>query len=146
MSDYGDEQAHADAVLALLYADADLTTYPAPDGGPSTVPPGALPPYVSVHITPFHDDGRNLNTKSTRFIEYIDCHCVGANDIAARAVAKRVRAALLDVKPTVAGRSVYPIRYSPGGGEISTTEPVAETTVTINQRYRLESVPGTETP
>src|SRR5690606_1486196 len=111
VADYGSLQDHADAVLALLRADASLTVYPPAAGGPSTVPIGATPPYVSVHMVPDRINGGRLDTRSTRLRLRIYCHCVGANDIAARAVSDRVADALLDVRPDIPGRSVYPIRH-----------------------------------
>jgi hypothetical protein len=37
-------------------------------------------------------------------------HCVGANEYAAAAVRMRARVALLDFRPTIAGRNCGPIR------------------------------------
>lgn len=141
MADYGDEQAHANAMLALLRAQANLTVYPDEDGGPATVPNGALPPYVSVHFVSEHIDNNNLTTKSTRTRTRAFVHCVGANDKAARAMAAKVRDAWLDVVPAIPGRSVYPIRHEQTR-DPQTTEPVAVTTVTITTIYRLEDQPG----
>lgn len=140
---YGTLQDHADAVLALLRADSSLTVYPASGGGPSTVPVGTTPPYVSVHLVADRPSGGRLDTRSTRIRVRIYCHCVGANDIAARAISDRVSTALLDVRPDIAGRSVYPIRHEQSR-EADSTEPVAQTTVTITDVYRLESEPGVD--
>jgi len=141
MADYGSEQDHADAMLALLRAESSLTVYPAATGGPSTVPNGALPPYVSVHFVSEHLDNNNLTTLSTRTRTRAYAHCVGANDIAARAMTAKVRDAWLDVVPVIAGRSVYPIRHEQTR-EAQPTEPIAPTTVTITVVYRLEDQPG----
>lgn len=142
MSDYGDEQDHADALLELLRA-RPITVYPAATGGPATVPPAAPPPYVSVHFVPQHVDGGRLDTRSTRLITRAFAHCVGANDIAARAMAKHVRLAWLDVRPAIHGRSVYPIRHEQTR-DAQPAEPVAETIVTITAVYRLEDQPGVD--
>lgn len=145
MSDYGDEQDHANAMLTLLRA-RPITVYPPTTGGPSTVPVGASPPYVSVHFVTEHVDGDHLNTKSTRSRTRAFAYCVGANDIAARAMAAQVRQAWLDVRPEIAGRSVYPIRHEQTrdllAQDTQPTEPVAQTTVTITSIYRLEDLPG----
>lgn len=145
MSDYGDEQDHANAMLTLLRAQP-ITVYPATTGGPTTVPVGATPPYVSVHFVTEHDSGNHLTTKSTLARTRAFAYCVGANDIAARAMAAQVRAAWLDVRPVIAGRSVYPIRHEQTrdvvAQETRPTEPVAQTTVTITAIYRLEDRPG----
>ena len=144
VSDYGSAQADADAMLALL-RDRPITVYPDENGGPSTVPPGAVPPYVSVHFATENADGNSLNTKSTRTRTRAYAHCVGANDIAARAMLGQVQAAWLDVRPTIAGRECFPIRQEPTR-EADVTEPVATTTVTLTAVYRLESVPGVDAP
>lgn len=141
MADYGSLQDHADAMLALLYAEELLTVYPAEGGGPTTVPAEAEPPYVSVHFADDRPLGGRLDHKSTRMVVRAYAHCVGANDIAARAVVDLVAAAWLDVKPYILGRSVYPIRYEQSR-EPQPTEPVAQTTVTITSVYRLETDPG----
>lgn len=140
MADYGSEQDHADAMLALLRAEV-ATVYPAASGGPATVPNGAAPPYVSVHFVSEHLDNNNLTTLSTRTRTRAYAHCVGANDIAARAMAAKVRDAWLDVVPVITGRSVYPIRHEQTR-EAQPTEPIAATTVTITVVYRLEDQPG----
>lgn len=141
MADYGSAQAEATAMLTLLRAQSGLTVYPDEGGGPSTVPVGTTPPYVVVHFTTEDIDGGRLDTKSTRTRTRAYAHCVGANDIAARAVLDKVRAAWLDVVPTISGRNCFPIRAEPTREPFS-TEPVAQTTVTITAVFRLETVPG----
>jgi hypothetical protein len=57
------------------------------------------------------DDPDNSSDGKTRvWIARWICHCVGGNAMAARAMAERVRTALLDVRPTVAGLSCGLIR------------------------------------
>lgn len=143
-------QAHADAILALLRADALLTVYPVESGQPGSadgvVPDGAQPPYVAVHLyveRPLGDGstGEGLDGATARAVVRAYCHCVGANEIAARAVAQRVAAVLLDVRPAVTGRVVWPIRYDsgqPARSEESTGTLVSE----LTDVYRLESVPA----
>lgn len=143
MSDYGDLQDDADAVLALLRAEPELVTFPAEEGGPETVPPGALPPYVAVHMVSDSPLGGRLSHKSTRHRTRIYAHCVGGNDIAARAVAVLVTNALLDRRPEIPGRSVYPIRSEPGA-EARPDESTGTSVVTIPLVFRLESDPGVD--
>lgn len=142
MADYGSLQDHADAVLALLRAEPDLTVYPDEDGGPTIVPRAATPPYVSVHLVADRPLGGRLDMRSTRMRVRIYTHSVGADDIGARAVADQVAAALLDVKVTITGRSCYPIR-SDGGRDPREDESTGRSVVTISETYRLESDPGT---
>jgi len=141
MADYASLQDHADAVLALLRAQPDLTVYPPEGGGPNTVPNGALPPYVSVHIASDRPLGARLTMRSTRMRIRIYCHCVGADDIGARAVSDLVADVLLDAKVIIAGRSCYPIR-SETGRDPREDESTGQSFVTITDTYRLESDPG----
>lgn len=130
---------HAAAILALL--DADNTDPPLVwyDG---SVPQGAAPPYVLVY---FADNDSRASTpmtgESKRFVMWAYAHCVGGNQIAARAVAQRVRAALLDVKPTVAGRTCFPIRRDDGqpAQRDQSTGQLVQDKVDV---YRLESIPS----
>lgn len=136
-------QAHANAVLGLLRATPNLTVYPQaePDDTGQLVPTGAEPPYVSVQIRHAFGLDPSLAMQSTRAVVDIYCHCVGGNDIAARAVAQMVTGALLDVEPTIAGRRSYPIRYldsPPARPDESTGRLVIDQTYI----YRLETLPG----
>lgn len=138
---YGSAQDHADAVLELLRAVPNLTVYPEEAGGNFTVPNGAPPRYVSVHMTADRPLGGRLDMRSTRFRQRIYTHSVGENDIAARAVADLVSGALLDVVPFVDGRVCYPIR-SEVGGDPREDESANALVVTITDTWRLESEPG----
>lgn len=144
MADYGDEQDDATAMLELLYAQTDVTTYPAEDGGPSTVPTNALPPYRSVHFATEHTaEGGSMTHLSTRTITRAFVHCVGANDIAARAMVRKTKEAWLDVRLDLPGRNAVRIKHEQTR-DAQPTEPVAKTTVTITTIYRLEHVPGVD--
>jgi hypothetical protein len=141
MADYGTLQDHADVMLELLRDDVELVVYPAESGGPTIVPPGALPPYVSVHFVADTPLGGQLDHRSTRMRVRAYAHCVGANDIAARAVSDRVRTAWLDVRPVIDGRVVYPIRNEVGR-DPTANEATGAGTVVITDTYRLETTPG----
>lgn len=103
------DQAIANAVLALLQADGNLTTY---DGAvPSNPTPD--PPYAVIYyyFTRPHDDpDLSLTFTSRVWVADFIVHAIGGNAIAARAVAERVRTNLLDVVPVVAGLTCGPIR------------------------------------
>jgi hypothetical protein len=143
VSDYGFLQDHADAFIELLRAQAALTLYPAASGGTTTVPNGAPRPYVTVHFDADRPLGGRLTHRSTRLRMRAYVHCVGDDDIAARAVSDLVAGALLDVVPTIPGRVTFPIRSEVGGGrEPRANESTGETVVTITDTYRLESLPG----
>lgn len=106
------DQAHVDAGLALLRADPGLTVYPGPDGVTPRTPDR---PYVRVYATverPAVALGNALRGASTEAVVRWWCHCVADSEPAAVAVAMRVRAALLDQRPVIAGRSCGLIRQA----------------------------------
>jgi hypothetical protein len=108
MSDLLDDQ-HARAILDLLTADEGLVSF---DG---RVLDGTEPPYVNTYIAIKRPAGlagvaNALDGLSSTCVVEASCHCVGATAAAARAVAMRVRAALLDQRPTITGRAVGLIR------------------------------------
>jgi hypothetical protein len=143
-------QDHAGALIGLLRVASHLVVFPVEDGadgsGSANVPHRTAPPYVSVHVTfgrALGPDPVNptLDMRSGRATARAYCHCVGRDDVGARAVAQLVEAALLDVRPTIAGRTCFPIRFEsaePPRSDESTGLLVANLTVV----YRLDSVPG----
>jgi hypothetical protein len=99
----GLDQAIANIVLGLLGLDNGIPNVfdgfvPAGQGG-NAIPP----PYVLVYTTverPVGEPSNSADGRSRTFVARWYCHCVGANAIAARAMAQRVRTQLLDVRPT----------------------------------------------
>lgn len=137
-------QVHADAVLNLLSAATGSPALVVYDG---FVPNGSTPPYVVVYFAfdypPAETDGQSsdLVMNSNRVDCFAYCHSVGTNSIGSRAMAARVRTALLDVAPAVTGRSVFPIRHienQPAARDESTGVLVVDQV----DVYRLSSVPG----
>lgn len=133
-------QDHADAVLDLLRADAQLTVY---DGQVT----GTADHYVLVYtfrqlpgglIAP---DKTSLTGDTTTVDMRFYCHCVGANAIAARAVQARVEACLKDVTPAVAGRACFPIRWLDGQQHNRDEETLGLVVDTVDV-YGLVSVPA----
>lgn len=111
-------EEHARGYLDRLDADnasPALVVWDGRVGQPGQQPP-PKPPYVLVYTSlrvpgaAEQPDMSNLNFTSTALICEAICHSVGATAAGARAVQNRVRAALLDVTPTVSGRSCSPIR------------------------------------
>lgn len=103
----GLDQALIDAGLALLRADASLAVY---DGA---APAGVVRPYVLIYSTvtrPSEDLDNAADGRTRVWVARWICHCVGDNASAARAVAQRVRTALLDVSPTVSSLTCGRIR------------------------------------
>lgn len=137
------DQLHAQAILALLAA-APPGTEPGPAlvvHHDAVIPPGAVPPYARPYIYTAATASTSIRHQTDRVVTIATIHCVGANDTAARAVAGRVAAALLDVTPTIAGRTCFPIRCDgtlPVDKDESTGPLVMDQVVT----YRLESLPA----
>lgn len=101
------DETLAQAGLNLLRADAGLTVY---DG---RVPDGAGRPYVLVYTRvawPHDGTGNSLTGASVTAHVTWTCHCVGETASTARVVQQRVRAALLNQSPVVAGRSCGQIK------------------------------------
>lgn len=130
---------HHVAILALLQAPGAL---PAPIVAyTDAIPNGTLPPYVRVFLSVSYPGMEDLTNKSNRAVARAVCHCAGGSTDAADVVANAVRAALLDVVPTIAGRACFPIRNEStvGPRPDETTGVLVMDTVDV---YRLESVPG----
>lgn len=129
---------HANAVLALLDADDGPPPLVVFDG---VVPSGTDPPYVVCYFASEYSEALSLVGSSDRFAMRAIVHSIGANQAAARAVAGRVRAALLDVVPVIAGRTCFPIRHDEGYGA-EPDQPTTAIVFDIVDVYRLESVPA----
>lgn len=132
---------HAAAFLALLDADNVSPALVVLDGH---VPQGTVAPYVLVYFAdddPDEAESRPLTGASQRHVTRAYCHSVGGNQAAARAVAGRVRTALLDVVPTVSGRRCQPIRREDGQPtrRDESTGSLVQNKIDV---YRLESVPA----
>jgi hypothetical protein len=133
--------AGVEEVLAMLHAIPNHTTY---DG---KVDDGAVPPYTVVYFTITTPGGEqapdavNLIGNSDVIVLNIYAHNVGGNAQAARNVGWKVRAALLNVKPVVAGRVCHPIRQwddAPPARDESTGKMIMD----LADVYRLRSVPA----
>lgn len=146
----GITQAHATAVLALLAAAPPLppfeplTVY---DGEVPDPPTGPADLYCLVYMTLTTPMGTALTNASDRGILQIITHSVSGNAAtdgsaaSARVVAQRVRAALLDVVPTISARTCFPIRQtdSPPVRRDETAGPKVYDQIDV---WRLETVPG----
>jgi hypothetical protein len=133
------DQLHADAVLGLLEVALTNPTLTVYDG---LVPEIEVPQlYVLVYFNTSRPKMTSLKSISDHAATLAILHCVGPNAMAARAVAGRVAAALLDVVPTIPGRVCWPVRDDgtlPPRRDETTGVPVMDQIV----NYRLESVPG----
>ncbi|MEO3922711.1 hypothetical protein ABGB07_02330 [Micromonosporaceae bacterium B7E4] len=128
-------------MLALLDADEGPPALVVLDG---KVPKGTTAPYVLVYFAssdPEQPDSRPLTGRSERHVTRAYAHCVGTTAASSRVVADRVRAAWLDVEPTISGRQCQPIRREEGvqGERDETTGAVSLDLVEV---YRLESLPS----
>ncbi len=135
----------AEEVLALLTAISNHTVY---DGKvPSTVPP-VKPPYSVVYFTIVTPDGErapdavSLAGDSDVIILKIYVHNVGGSAQAARNVGWKVRAALLNVKPVIAGRVCGKIGQEPDEVAPIKDESTGTLIMDLADVYRLRSVPA----
>lgn len=135
----GLDQALVNAGFALLAADVGPPALVVFDGVvPANTPVNAG--YVLVYTStewPAGATGDALDGLSgSPTVRWI-CHCVGGSASAARAVRQRVRTALLNKRPTIAGLNVGIIREEPGFAppqrDETTGTPVMDAVVT----YRL---------
>lgn len=137
------EQLHADAILALLAsappASPALVVY---DGEAPKDPANLAPEYVLVYLYTGRANGTALTNVSDRALTRAICHCVGGDAKAARAVAGRVAAALLDVTPAIAGRKCWPIRDDGTAGPPRPDQATGQMVMDQIVNYRLESLPG----
>jgi hypothetical protein len=137
------DQLHINAGLGLLRADGSLTVYPDTEGN-TPLPASRADHYVRVYTSierPAEHGNNNLGGASSTWTVRWYCHCVGPNEYSAAAVGMRVRAALLDVRPTIAGRTCGLIRQDAGNPptrDETTGVPVMDE-VTV---YRLVTGPG----
>lgn len=136
------EQLHADAILALLAAAPGSPALVVYDGKVPDPPTVASPPYVLVYLATTTPTGTSLTSSQDRAVTRAYCHCVGADAKAARAVAGRVHAALLNAKPTITGRVCFPIRDDDSGGPPDRDETTGVLVMDQVSVYRLESVPS----
>jgi hypothetical protein len=117
MSDLVDK-AHADAFLGLLHAALDPVPIAVYDGlVPSPFPDVKAAPWVLVYFDadwPIDGAGNSLDGTARTYVLRAYCHSTGATAAAARAIAGQVRAAVLNVRPTVAGRTSGMVRHAGG--------------------------------
>ncbi len=133
----GLDQLLANAGLALLNADPGLVVF---DGA---VPnPTPAPPYAVVYTTvtrPSEDPDNSANGLSGVWVASWIVHSVGGNAAAARAVAQRVRTALLDVRPVIAGLSCNRIRMDPDAPPPQRDESTGSVVMDAVNTYRLRA-------
>jgi hypothetical protein len=112
------DKAHADAFLGLLHTALDPVPIAVYDGKvPDPLPDVQASPWVVVYFDPgwpVDGAGNALDGKAVTYVTRGYCHCVAGSMAAVRAVTGQVRAALLNVRPTVAGRSAGLIKWYDG--------------------------------
>jgi hypothetical protein len=105
------------------------------------VPTGTLPPYALVYTTlsrPSEDPDNALDGRTRVWVARWIVHCVGADATTSRAVAQRVRSALLDVRPVISGLACGLIRMEtdaqPPQRDETTGRVVMDSVVTYRMR------------
>jgi hypothetical protein len=137
------DDLHEQAVLARL-TDGITPALVVFDG---RVPDGALPPYVVVWFARLmpesyaRPDSASLRMVSDRVVLTVTTHSVHVNAQACRAIAGRVRDALLDYVPGISGRTCLPIRHV-DGQPIQLDEMTGTPIYDIADMWRLETLPG----
>jgi hypothetical protein len=130
---------HAAAVLALLNA-AITTPRKVFDGKVADNTNPATNPYVLVYFDSA-DPEFDFEANAWRFEMTATCHCVGGSAQAARQMADLARTALVAVRPTVAGRSCFPITREPGTPP-QRDESTGVLVMDAIDQYTIRSLPG----
>src|SRR6266487_4175875 len=99
---------HQQAIVTLLMAGVPTPIQVFKDNVPNLT----VPPYVRVFTSTTYPAGQpeDMTHRSIRARCRIVAHSVGQTTDAADVVSNAVRAVLLDVTPTVSGRTCFPIR------------------------------------
>lgn len=127
---------HAAALLGLLTG-AGLTVFD--DEVPADLDVDSTP-----YVKPYFDSSDPESTKEAapwRFDMTMTLHCVGGNSQAARMVADIARTALVQVVPTVAGRTCFPITREQGMPP-QRDESTGRLVMDQVDQYVLRSLPG----
>ncbi len=125
---------HVTAVLALISADTNVTVY---DG---RVPNEPTLPYVVVRTDTGRRERSALPASSDRLTLRIWATSVGLTRTSAQVVSERVTAALLDVRPTVASRSCFPITSV--NSQPARVDDVVQSLVYVLDEFELVSIPA----
>lgn len=99
---------HADAFLALLTADPNLTVF---DGN---VPDNTDPGYVVVWISVDNEESVSLADEQGKPNIRVTTHSVADTGTGARIIADRVRSAVHNKRLTIAGRNCWKVRHDYG--------------------------------
>jgi hypothetical protein len=145
----------ADAFLTLLRSAAGspaLTVYDGSVPAPVDLPPEGLPPmfalvcsYIETPDGLVAPDAVSLTGDSDVIDARAYVHCIGSNPEAARAsraVAGRVRAAVLNQRLTLPGRDCSPIRWREGSPPQRNEEIPGRVVFDQTDVYGWRSVPG----
>lgn len=137
----GIDQALVNAGLALLAADTGPPALVVYDGVVPAIP-NVNAGYVVVYSTvewPANAPGDSLDGLSGSPTVRWLCHCVGGTASASRAVAQRVRTALLNKRVVVAGLDVGFIKQEPGAGTPQRDETTGSLVMDTQVTYRAEA-------
>lgn len=144
MSDLLDK-AHADAVLGLLLVGLDPHISVFDGKVPDPMPDVAANPWVLVYFSagwPLDGVANSLDGTAVTYRQRVFVHSTGASAAAARAVAGQARAALLNVRPAISGRTAWPIRWADGGNPPDLDETLGFPVMDQVDVYELTTAPG----
>lgn len=133
-------QAHATAILGLLTS-AGITCH---DGA---VPANPTYPYAVLYVNSGARLPSAITLASTHQVYDVQITSVGATAASARIYAEKVLSALLDVVPTVSGRTCFPTRHE-AAQPVREDRDVTITTTATHPFYavdvfRVASIPAT---
>lgn len=127
-------RAHTDAVLALVDAVPYVNVY---DG---QVPDSPTFPYVVIRTDSGRRERSALPASSDRLTVRIWATSVGHTRAEAQMASERVTTALLDVRPTVASRSCFPITSV--NSQPARVDDVVQSLVYVLDEFELVSIPA----
>lgn len=127
-------RAHVDAVLALVDAVPNVTVY---DG---QVPNDPALPYVVIRTDTGRRERSALPASSDRLTVRIWATSVGETRASAQWVSEKVTTALLDVRPTVTGRTAFPITSV--NSQPAREDDVVKPLVFVLDEFELTTIPA----
>lgn len=144
MSDFIDRD-HANAILGLLHTALDPVPISVFDGKvPDPTPDVDAHPWVLVYFDadwPIDGAANSLDGNAVTYVLKAWCHSTAGSGAGVRAIAGQVRAALLNVRPVITGRSVWPIRRY-DGNPTGRDEALGTPVMSKVDVYELKTAPG----
>ncbi len=133
------DEAHAQVAPTILTADGNQPVYS------DAVPDSPPPEYVLVRTSvswPDATDGKSFDGTTSTCVTRWFTYSVGPNSQSARSINNRVRQLLVNVHPTITGRSCGFIQQDPLDIPPDFNETAGGLVVTLREQYTLTTYPG----